>query len=266
MPEASLEPVLRPAELFDYRAGDERVPLWVPYQQGDVFEGVTIPGAPEPQPEGLAMLFMHPCTMRRGARLEDHVTVVQVRLLSKKRVLEPEHKEWSHFRRVPLPDLLADSTSHYADLMVIGTVASADLPRTRRIAQLSQEGRIRMVQRLVHHLTRFAPPTARIEQALAPVHRELELQQDWLEGVKGYEALNEEQILLVEGEFDKRMEAPLDAPEAAALGGTGTGEPANTATLLTRRDALRTDRRDEVVRAVLKEIPTHPAGAILNVG
>jgi hypothetical protein len=251
-----LAAVLPPAQLYDYRAADEDgVPRWAPYQQWDVFRDVAIPGVPNPDPTGVAVLFLHPCTMRRGARLEEHVTVLHARPMPAKKPLPPDHREWRNFKRIPLPDLFGDGASWFGDMMSIGTVASADLPRSNRVAQLSQDGRIRASQRAIHHLTRFAPPRARLEHALRAVHRELELQLDWLEAVPGLDSLDDHQVALLEAEFDEVMGEPVTVAVE--------GEPAAREQTVSRRDALRTDEA-AVVRIIQRSIHAHPAGRVLG--
>lgn len=97
-----LEPLMPPSELYEYRRGTEgEVPGWLPYAQGDVFEGVLIPGIAE-DGSGLAMLFMHPCTMREGAVLRELVTVVAVEPVSSKKVLSDPGR-WANRNKVMPP-------------------------------------------------------------------------------------------------------------------------------------------------------------------
>jgi len=84
-----LESLPPAADLFDARVTDEDgVPLWLPYNQGDVFEGVPLPSLNGVKAAGLVMLFLHPCTMRRGADMAPRLTVLDVRQVSGKRPLE----------------------------------------------------------------------------------------------------------------------------------------------------------------------------------
>lgn len=162
-------------DLYDYRG---KVPTWLPYQQGDVFRDISLPGL-EPGP---AMLFMHPCTMRQGTRLRDRLTVVQVRVESSGKVLtQPIH--WAARNKVmPLPDLADDGRStHVGDFMEMATVTVAELPRTARVAQLSVTGRLHMQQRLVFHFTRYRPSIDDLGRATEAVELEAQQQADWLQ-------------------------------------------------------------------------------------
>jgi hypothetical protein len=85
----SLDALPPPERLYDHRSA-ECVPLGLPYHQGDVFAAVDLPGLPEESRarERLAMLFMHPCTMRTGGgALRELVTVVRVTCHSPTKVL-----------------------------------------------------------------------------------------------------------------------------------------------------------------------------------
>ncbi len=162
-------------ELYDYRV---LVPAWLPYQQGDVFSEVAMPG----QGAGLAMLFLHPCTMRQGTRIRDRLTVVRVAPESPRKVLD-DAGHWAGRNKVmPLPDLLADRAStHVADFMEIATVTADELPRASRVAQLSLRGRLQMQQRIVFHLTRYAPHLDDLERATESVELEAQQQADWVQ-------------------------------------------------------------------------------------
>jgi hypothetical protein len=183
MPE-SLDPLLPPGRLYDHRSSGH-VPLGLPYHQGDVFTEVDLAGLPEVSnaDEHLAMLFMHPCTMRdAGGALREFVTVVRVTRQSATKVLaDPVHWE-RNYKVMPLPDLYETGKgTHAADFMQIATVASAALPRTHRVAQLSADGRLLMQQRIVFHLTRHAPLLRLFEQAVAHIEAEAQYQADWVE-------------------------------------------------------------------------------------
>lgn len=191
--------------LYDYRG---QVPTWLPYQQGDVFRDVAIPGL-EP---GLAMLFMHPCTMRQGTQLRDRLTVVHVKLESPKKVLSaPAH--WSgHNKVMPLPDLLGDRRStHTADFMEIATVTAAELPRASRVAQLSLTGRLHMLHRIVFHLTRYAPKTDDLERATEALELEAQQQADWVQaGCGDNDSTPAERVDDLEAEYQAFLGASAD--------------------------------------------------------
>jgi len=175
-------------DLFDYRGQpgiDEAAPpLWLPYNQGDVFSGVSIPGVDDELARGavpLVLLFLHPCTMRRGAVLVPEVTVVQVRWFAK-RVMDSEDWENGRYSVMPLPDLRGDGTStHVGDFLRIGTVPGVSLNRGERIATFSRSGRTWFQRRVIHHLTRLEVPLGDLASATRGVEREVELQASWCE-------------------------------------------------------------------------------------
>jgi hypothetical protein len=221
-------PVPLPAvtELYDYRGtpgvGAEAPPLWLPYHQGDVFSQVDIPGIENP--DRLAMLFLHPCTMRRGATLISDVTVIAVTMYTRKRVVdEPGH--WSRrFSVMPLPDLTGTGKqTHVADFLKIGTIASTALPRSQRVANLSQLGRGVIQQRIIYHLTRFAPTLDELDQATRAVELEIEAQADWVQAAcLHHRAETIEVIMAAEAAFD----AFLSENEDSRRKGLSSGQSA----------------------------------------
>jgi hypothetical protein len=179
-----LDPLPPADDIFDYRgvagADDDAPPVWLPHHQGDVFTGVSVPGIDEPG--DMAMLFLHPCTMRRGATLKPQTTVICVRPTSRKKVVDRADHWASQFSVMPLPDLLGrHGDTHAADFMLMGTVRSELLDRTNRVATLSTLGRGLLQQRIIHHLTRYCPRLDELAAATATVQTEIELQSDWVE-------------------------------------------------------------------------------------
>lgn len=211
MAENVLDPLPALDRYYDYRgqAGvdGDAPPIWLPYHQGDVFAGVDIPGveAPERTQKALAMLFLHPCTMRRGAVLINPVTVIQVRWFAKRIMAEAE---WvtEKFSMMPLPDLHAQgSATHIGDFLSIGVVGAEVLDRSRRIATLSHKGRGLFQQRVIHHLTRLAPPLGDLAKQTRPVEREISLQADWCEAACERKSETIESVTTAELEFDGYM-------------------------------------------------------------
>ena len=186
MAEETLAPFPGVRRFYDYRGVVERdegaPPIWLPVHQGDVFEGLAIPGVPEPidgEPSKI-MIFMHPCVMRKGAPLVDYVTAFRVRRESRKAL---EYEQFNgNFSVMPLPDLAAVGAGmHLAEFMMVGVVSGAEIDRSRRIASLSRKGRLLLQQRAVHHFTRHAPPLGDLRNRVRHVERELELQATWCE-------------------------------------------------------------------------------------
>ncbi|MGP4058909.1 hypothetical protein ACTWP6_29550 [Mycobacterium sp. 4D054] len=244
MPEAmaeSLEPLPAVDSLYDYRSGFEEVPNWLPYNQGDVFDEVDVPGIVNHS--GAVMLFMHPCTMRDARGIREFVTVVSVREQSAKKILDSSFWE-RHYKAMPLPDLKGDGHStHYGDLMTVNTIASSAIPRSKRIAQLSLVGRLHFLHRTIFHLTRFAPSTSELERATRAVERELQQQADWLESASGGVALTSEKIDSIEHSFQNYLDVAWVAR---------AGEPQPLARTL--REGLHAADSSQAVRRIQRDI------------
>jgi len=157
---------------------DERTDVsWTrPLLQGDVFDGVVLPGFGE-EPRKVQVVA-HPCAMRRGADLVPRITVAPV---------EPHQevtgKRWGGYLRVmPLAGLV--DGEHFATKFVDVTASPAELlTRACRIATLSNQGIYVLQQRLIKHYTRVEMPLEVLRRESAAVLTEAELQWDWLDQV-----------------------------------------------------------------------------------
>jgi hypothetical protein len=187
--EEALDPFPGVGEFYEYRgiAGSEGAPpIWIPYRQGDVFSGIDVPGLEPVEPatapsERLAMVFMHPCVMRSGAVLAERITVFRVRLETKRE--RPYERFAGNYSVMPLPDLLGTGAGvHLGEFQMVGTVPSAELDRANRIMSLTNQGRLLLQQRAVHHFTRHAPPLHDLRARTRNVERETGLLADWCEG------------------------------------------------------------------------------------
>lgn len=163
-------------ELYDARGQD--VPLARPLLQGDVFSGVDIPGV-EGGP-GVAMITMHPCSMRTGPTLRKRLTVVRV-LPHRDVPLE----QWpdGDYDFMPLPEVTGEVVSPMlaANFRMVGSVKTVDLPLENRIAVLSTRGLLYLQQRRVHSETRVVVDLETLLEQMAPVLDEAELQEEWAE-------------------------------------------------------------------------------------
>ncbi len=207
---AQLEPLPSAAELYEYRRADPGgIPMWLPHNQGDVFDNVNLDLVTGEHTHGKVMLFLHPCTMRRnGGALIERATVIGVRSKSAKKALD-EPRRWSnHYSVVPLPDFSGTGTDAYeGDLFTLGTIPTSELRRENRVAVLSDVGRSHMLHRVIYHLTRDAVPTLRLQEATAVVQTELQLQADWCAAAAARCSLADEQgIALAEAEFQGRLD------------------------------------------------------------
>jgi len=214
-----------PELLYDDRNGDH-ISCALPYNQGDIFRCGRIEGH-----ECFVMLFMHPCTMRSGVGIREHQTVIKVTQRSSKKVLAGNAHWVRDFKVMPLPDLLDDGKSAYqGDFMSIWTLPSSQLPRTERIAQLSQLGRRIFQQRLIFHLTRFAPSLDVLAEACRPVDAEIELQAEWV--AMGMRHKNSDQLSLIEkleNDFDEFLRQKMEGDDLSVRDLLGKDEYASEA-------------------------------------
>ncbi len=150
---------------------------------GDVFQHVLMGGEPT-----TVMVAGHPCTIRGGdARLLPRVPCVRV----------VEHQQvpyrrwptghWNHFPLSPAVGL-GDVA---ASLLDWATVDGTELTRERRRLTLAEFGVVVFQQRLIHSLTRFAPPRPELEESMRHVLREAELERDWVTDLEGRSNLDE---------------------------------------------------------------------------
>jgi hypothetical protein len=171
---ADLESPTSPDELYRYRG--EEVPRTRPIFQGDVFDGVDIPGLGDGS--GLAMVITHACSMREGSALRGRLVVARV-LPRRNAIALP----WSgNFRVMPLPDLIpgvppGNWSANFEDL---GNVVTDCLDLSSRVACLDDRGLVLLQQRLAHHLTRSVVETQVLYEQSANVLTEAELLEEWL--------------------------------------------------------------------------------------
>lgn len=157
---------------------DERgVVSWCrPLLQGDVFDGVVLPGfGADPM---MVQVVSHPCAMRTGTNMTPRITVAPV---------EPHAsvtgRGWDgNLRGMPLAELVGGR--HFATKFIDVTAAPTHLlTRGRRIATLSNQGIYVLQQRLIKHYTRVEMPLDLLRRESAAVLTEAQLQWDWLETV-----------------------------------------------------------------------------------
>jgi hypothetical protein len=157
-----------------YRARGDDVPLHRPIMSGDIFRDVAIPGVDDPI--AFAMVATHPCSMRAGPAINEHLLMLGV--------VEHRHvanAEWRGFLRImPLPGLVGDDRDYAAKFEFLGRVKASDLSGADRIACLEERGILLLFQRFTHYLTRFAPPTSALEPLMAAVFAEVDLLEEWV--------------------------------------------------------------------------------------
>lgn len=197
-------------DFYEYRGepgSEDAPPIWVPVQQGDVFRGVRVPGVDQPDTEdAMAMVFMHPCVMRKGAVLADRITVFKVSLATLKD--RPFERFAGNYSVIPLPDLLGQGAGvHLGAFQLVGTVPGASLDRAERVMTLSRAGRLFLQQRAVHHFTRHIPPLHDLRNGTRGVEREVELLTDWCEAACEAKRETPEVVAEAEKEFDEYLSA-----------------------------------------------------------
>jgi hypothetical protein len=164
--------------LYLARAGE--VSDFRPLFTGDVIRGPAIPGV---LPAEAVMVIAHPCSMRAGPQLSEHVLAAAVR----PHQAEPSVRWTQGFiNRMPLPDLNGDDGKFYvAWLEQIGLVPTTDLQQWSRIACLSTIGVNILQQRLIYYLTRWEVGTSLLWEAFSHTYEESDLLEEWAEALHG---------------------------------------------------------------------------------
>lgn len=226
---------IEPDALYDQRADVSRAR---PLLQGDVFDGVVLPGFGD-KPRKV-QIVAHPCSMRTGASLTPRISVAPV---------EPHRqitgRGWDgNPRLMPLAELAEEG--HFATRFVDVTACPAELlTRDRRIATLSNQGIYVLQQRLIMHYTRTEMGLEVLRSQSAPVLTEAELLWDWLELVLADSEIEDDDLLDAEAEvFESWMR---------------DGEPPPQARL--RTEIHHTDVRREAQRAAASRAEARRAGA-----
>lgn len=168
MPQEELECPASASDLY-LAASPEEVEVARPVLTGDVFPGVTVPGA---DGEGLAIVLTHPCSMRvDGVRLTKRLIMVPV---SPGEEIPFNRWRTGYFKVMPLPGLMGAHYSARFDEM--GLVNSAVLSATERVACMTPYGVNLMQQRFIWYLTRFLVPTHRLGEA----SEEADMEEEWM--------------------------------------------------------------------------------------
>lgn len=198
---------IEPDALYDQRTDVSRAR---PLLQGDVFDGVVLPGfGDEPMK---VQIVAHPCSMRTGASTTPRITVAPV---------EPHGqitgRGWDgNSRLMPLAELIQDT--HFATKFVDVTACPAELlTRDRRIATLSNQGIYVLQQRLIMHYTRTEMGLEVLRSQSAPVLTEAELLWDWLEQVLDEAEIGNDQLLDAEAEVFEAWMREGDPPPQVRL-------------------------------------------------
>lgn len=179
-------------ELFDC---EEEALTLKPVMTGDVFVGVMVPGEHEPVD---LMVAGHPCTIRRGAVLAERVPCA--RIVSHQSV---PYERWPTYDKNHFPLSIAAGVGEGRCVALWEWLAApaGELLRSRRRATLQDQGIYIFLQRLIHSLSRFAPPLSVLREASGHVLAEAELEYSWMLGLFDGELDSPEMRSLI-GDFD----------------------------------------------------------------
>lgn len=212
---------------------------WRPVMQGDVFAGVSLHGL---EPHDMVMVLSHPCSMRgpKGAL----ITRLQAVAVRPRQLISLQDWATKYIRWMPLPDLIeADQQFYAGSLNDIGTIESADLDLSRRLACLSERGVLLFQQRFAANLARVKVKLTTLEEASAPVLIEVELQEEWLIALAKPRCSNGEAQATVLAEEIEAFDDVFGAGGANSY----RAQLADTA----RRAAVRRAVRQEIQRRVV---------------
>lgn len=158
-----------------YLAKNEDIGALRPLSQGDVFQGITLPGFPAGDHDTI-LLSSHPCSLRAGANLKPRLQAVPVRAWQR---VPPSTWPDSHLRVFPLPGLAAGHAA--AVLTESGVVTPAQLGAAKRIAVMSERGTLLLQQRIIWAMAHAKVGIDTLEEFSAPAFAELELLEYWNE-------------------------------------------------------------------------------------
>lgn len=148
-----------------------------PLYSGDVFTGVRLPVlGPEPL---TVVVVSHPCAVRAGARLRDHLHVAPLVGHS-----EFGRQMWTGNYRLMALDTLAavvGLTNPVVRLDLMTLVATSSLDLDRRVACLDRRGVNILRQRLVYQLTRVVVAVWQFDAEASGAHEEVDLLESWLD-------------------------------------------------------------------------------------
>lgn len=156
---------------------------------------------------GPLLVVTHACSMRRGAEL--HATQMAAPVEDHRVANWDGSYDWMPLPGGPVPDI-----NHPAGLLrVLRSVDTSELLAGERIAVMSNLGIQLLQQRLAHHLTRVAIPTAELAEHCAPILAETELHEDW---VRAFGAGAEEEFHDLLGADDRKLRDWLADPAKRA--------------------------------------------------
>jgi hypothetical protein len=197
----------------------EDASLLRPIATGDIFRGIVVPGSTSSESaHDLTMVVAHPSAMRKGAILEPQARAAPIMPVSGLR-----RSKWSggHYDVFPLP-LLAKVAARNGDggvgnrawgarVDLAAPAQTADLSVRRRVACLSPEGVLLLLQRLVHADTRFPVKIEHLRRTFLPKLDELDLLETWCDDLVDPDGDLEAQLASLALAFDQYLQVVDEA-------------------------------------------------------
>ena len=205
-----------------------------PLLQGDVFDGVVLPGFGDQLMK--VQIVNHPCAMRKGPHMLPRITVAPV---GPHAHVQGQGGWDGNLRIMPLPEL-SDGQHHATKFVDITAAPAALLSRAHRIATLTHQGIYVLQQRLIKHYTRLEVPLELLRRESAPVLSEAVQQWDWIDQV------------LTEGE--QTDEAAIETEAKFFDDWLSEGEPSRRELL--KQEIHHTDIRKQAQRAARERART----------
>lgn len=154
------------------------VPRARPLMFGDVF--TDVPCSRGGAPGSLVMVMTHPCSMRKGVVLKDRVVTANVEAAPYQK---PKAEKWAtnYFDYVPLFGLPGVPDVQAVVLSELHSANSTDLDPGRRVLALSNYGVTVVLQRWIYQLSRDPVSLSDLDDLIAPILAEVEVEEDWCE-------------------------------------------------------------------------------------
>lgn len=154
----------------------EGVPAGRPIMFGDVFRDVKCSRGGSISP--LVMVMSHPCSMRRGAVLKKRILTAEVSTFTQN--LSSARWQNGYFDFFPIQGAGKDNRMA-VNLTELHSADSSELLIGNRVMALSDYGVTVLLQRWIYQMSRDPVDLRELEELVAPVMAEIELQELWCE-------------------------------------------------------------------------------------